>query len=151
MLRSILAIFLGVLVGGIVVGLIEIPGYFIHPAPPGLDMKDAAALKRHFEKAPLAALAGVGVAWAVGPFVGAWLAALIARRAFLIHGLIVGAIFVFLDVVNLLSFPHPLWLAIIGVLAPPISSYFGATLAARMTRPPSIAQPYDMREKNMAC
>ena len=152
MLRSILAIVVGVLVGGFVVFLIELPGYFIHPPPPGLDMQDAAALKSHFEKAPLAALVGVAIAWTVGPFVASWLAAFIARRAFLIHGMIIGVIFMLLDLVNIVSFPHPWWLAVIGVVAPLISAYLGASLAARMAgRSAAGPRSYDMRDKNMAC
>jgi hypothetical protein len=152
MLRSIFGIILGILVGGIVVGLIELPGYFIHPPPPGFDMSDPEAMKSHFAKAPLAALAGVGIAWTVGPFVAAWLAATIARRACLVHALIVGAFFLLMDVLNLLSFPHPAWLAAIGVVAPGLAAWLGGVLAQRMSSPrPPGPQPYDMREKNMAC
>jgi uncharacterized protein YacL len=152
MWRSILGIIAGIVVGGITVGLIEIPGYFIHPPPPGLDMRDTGAMKSHFAKAPLPALLGVGIAWTIGPLVGAWLTALIAGRAFLLHGLIIGVVFSLLDLMNIVSFPHPIWLAIVGVVAPLLSSYVGASLAARRTRQqPRGAQPYDMREKNMAC
>jgi hypothetical protein len=152
MWRSILAIVVGILVGGLVVGLLELPGYFIHPLPPGFDMANAEALKGHFAKAPLAALVGVAVAWSIGPFVGAFLAAFIAQRAFLAHGLLIGVFFMAMDLINIFSFPHPTWLLLVGVIAPLVSGYLGASLAARFTRPPPTSpQPYDMREKNMAC
>ena len=151
MWRSILGIIVGVVVGGITVGLIEVPGYFIHPAPPGFDLNDAEAVKSHMATAPFAALLGVAIAWTIGPFVGALVAALIAGRAFLTHALIIGVIFVLLDLMNILSFPHPLWLAVVGIVAPPISAYLAAILAARMKGTPSGPRTYDMREKNMAC
>src|SRR5262245_7828492 len=107
MWRSILGILAGLVVGGLVVGILEIPGYLIHPPPPGLDMSNTEALKAHMSSAPLAALLGVAIAWTMGPLVGSLLASWIAGRAFLTHALIVGAIFVLLDVMNIVSFPHP--------------------------------------------
>jgi hypothetical protein len=150
MWRSILGIVAGVVIGGITVGLIEIPGYFIHPPPPGFDLNDAEAVKSHMATAPLAALLGIAIAWTIGPFVGTLVAAFIAGRAFLTHAMIIGVIFLLLDLVNVLSFPHPIWLAVIGVIAPPISAYFAAHLISRL-KAPTGPQPYDMRERNMAC
>jgi hypothetical protein len=152
MLRSILAIILGFLAGSFTVYLIELPGMIIYSPPPGTDMSDSEAMKKHLASLPTVALAGVALAWTMGPLVGAWLAALIARRAFLAHGLVVGAIFLVMDLIMLSMIPHPIWLAAVGVVAPLLSAWLGATLAARMSGPrPSGPQPYDMREKNMAC
>jgi hypothetical protein len=152
MLRSILAILLGILAGSFTVYLIELPGMIMYAPPPGSDMSDSEAMKKHLASLPTVALAGVGLAWTIGPLVGAWLAAFIARRAFLVHGLVVGAIFLVMDLIMLNMIPHPIWLAAVGILAPPISAWLGASLAARMSGPrPTGPQPYDMREKNMAC
>jgi uncharacterized protein YacL len=152
MVRSIVAVIAGVLVGGIVVGIVELPGMFFHPLPPEIKLSDAEALKNHAAKAPFAAQLCVALAWTLGPFVGSWLTAHVARKHFLAHGLIVGIIFLAADVFNLQSFPHPLWLSIVGVLAPLISSWLGATIGARTSsQPPSGPRPYDMRKKNMAC
>jgi hypothetical protein len=129
MIRCVLGVTAGVLVGGIVVGLIEIPGYFIHPPPPGLNLNDPAALHAHFASAPFAALVGVAIAWTVGPLVGSFLAAYIARRAYFAHGLIVSCVFAAFDVINLCSFPHPIWLGVVGVLAPFAMSWLGSSLA----------------------
>jgi uncharacterized protein YacL len=151
-IRSILGVVAGMIVGGIVVGIVEIPGYFIHPPPPGLTMSDTAAASAHFARAPLAALLLVALAWTLGPFVGAWLAGVIVRRAFVVHGLVIGAIFALLDISNLFAFPHPLWLAIVGIVAPFVAGWAGATVASRMAKPqPAGPKPYNMRDKNMAC
>src|SRR5688572_11676775 len=149
MLRSILGIVAGFIVGFILVVLIEIPGYFIHPLPPGFDMNDTAALRSHMEKAPFIAILGVALAWFIGPIVGSWLAALIARRP--APALVIGIIFLAADISNLVSFYHPLWLVIVGLLAPLVATWLGASLAARMAGPAAGPQPCDMRQKNMAC
>jgi hypothetical protein len=152
MWRSILGIVVGILAGGIAVALIEIPGYFIHPPPAGFDMNNPEAVRSHMASAPLAALAGIGIAWTIGPFLAAWIAAMIARRAYLMHAVIVGSVFLVLDVINLLSFPHPAWLAVVGIVGPVVASRLGGMLAQRMSSPrPPGPPPYDMREKNLAC
>lgn len=152
MWRSILGIVLGFLTGVVVVVLIESTGLLIHPLPAGTKMTDAAAMKAHAAKAPPAAKIPVGIAWFVGPLIGSWLAAFIARRAFLAHALIIGFVFLAADVSNLLSLPHPLWLVVVGLIAPLFAAWLGASLAARMSgSSASGPKPYDMREKNMAC
>jgi hypothetical protein len=150
--RGILGVLTGVVAGGIVVALIELPGMVIHPLPEGTDTTDQAALQAHAARAPLTALVGVAIAWAIGPLVGSFLAALIAGRAFFNHGMIVAGIFLMFVVMNLRAFPHPTWLGVTGVVAPLAMGWVGSSLAewlaSRLARGP---RPYDMREKNMAC
>jgi hypothetical protein len=149
MWRTVLGIVVGFVVGVILVGLIEIPGYFLHPIPPGFDMNDPAALRAHMTKAPLAAIACVAIAWFVGPLVASWLAAFIGRRRS--AALVIGIVFLAADITNLASFYHPLWLVLVGLLAPLAAAWLGALLAGRMSGSSSGPKPYDMRDKNMAC
>ncbi len=151
-LWSILAIFAAFFVGGLVVFLVEIPGYFLHPLPPELKMDDQAALAAHMSKAPPLAMANVALAWALGPLAGTLVACLIVRRQYVVHGLIIGAIFAILDALNFGLFPHPLWLMVAGIVFPFLTSSAAAALAQRLfPAKPGQPQPQDMREKNMAC
>jgi hypothetical protein len=151
-IRSILGVLAGVVAGGIVVALIELPGMVLHPLPEGIDTTDQAALKSHFARAPLAALVCVAIAWTIGPLVGSFLAALIARRAFFNHGMVVAGIFLMFVIMNLRAFPHPTWLGVTGVVAPLAMGWVGSSLAERLaSRHARGPLPYDMREKNMAC
>lgn len=152
MVRSILGVLAGIVAGGIVVYLVELPGYFIHPPPPNFNFNDPEAFKAHIAAAPPAAMLIVLLAWTIGSLVAAFIAALIARRSFLVHGLVAGAIFVVLDLINLVSYPHPMWMWAGGILAPLAMGYFGSLLAQRVVgSPPAGPQPQDMRSKNMAC
>lgn len=151
-LRSIGGVFVGVLAGCLVVFLIELPGFVLHPLPPGVDPSNNEALRAHVARAPLAAMVLVGVAWTIGPAAAALVAGLIARRALVVYGLIVGAIFVAFDLMNILAFPHPAWLIVVGVAGPLAGGWLGALLAQRLiSKTPIEPQPYDMRQKNMAC
>ena len=149
MWRCLFAVIAGFVVGVIVVILVQIPGYFIHPPPANFNVSDAAAIKAHMAKAPLPAMLPVAFAWFAGPLVGSWLAAIIARRPF--PALIIAVMFLGADTWNLASFPHPLWLVMVGLLAPLVATWLGVSLATRMINPPAGPQPYDMRKKNMAC
>ena len=151
-LWSILAILAGLFVGSWVVFLVEVPGYFIHPPPPGFNMNDSAVLAAHMEKAPPLAMANVALAWALGPLAGTLVACLVVRKKYLLHGLIIGCIFALLDAVNFRLYPHPLWLMVAGIAFPFLASIAATALAQRLFPPKSCTpQPYDMRERNMAC
>lgn len=151
-LGSLLAVVVGVVVGGIVVAVVEVPGYFVHSPPPGLNMNDQAALAAHMSKAPPLALATVALAWALGPLAGTLVTCLIARRNYVVHALVIAAIFALLDAANFGLFPHPLWLMVAGIVFPFLTSSAAAAIAQRLFPPrPRAPQPYDMREKNMAC
>ena len=115
-------------------------------------MNDMEALKAHAAKAPPLAMADVALAWAAGPFAGTLVACLIARKKYVIHGLIIGVIFAALDASNYWMFPHPNWLMVVGIVFPFLTSCAAAAIAGRIFPPKSCPhQPYDMREKGMAC
>jgi len=152
MLRSFLAILAGLVLGVTVVWLVELPATLMCPLPAGIDQHDMEAMKKYVATLPAPVLAWGVIAWTAGALAGAWLAARIARRAPLIHGLVIGLFFLAMDLSMIFVIPHPLWLALVGIIAPLVSALVGALLAARMARPPAPAvRPYDMREKNMAC
>lgn len=148
---SAVGVVAGIVVGGIVVGIVEIPGYFLHPPPPNFDMNDPQAVKEYFAAAPTSVLLLLLLAWTLGPLAGSFLAAAIARRRFLVQGMTIGLLFALLDLINLVRYPHPPWLWAGGIIAPLTMGYVGALLAQRLVGPPSGPQPQDMRQKNMAC
>jgi hypothetical protein len=131
MRRTLLAIFARLLVGVTVAWLVELPGTLMYPLPPDMNPFDKEAMKEYMAALPTLVQASGVIAWTAGAFTGAWLSLLIARRAFLAHGLIIGVLFLAPAVVMIVSFPHPGWLAIIAVIAPPVAGCFGAILAAR--------------------
>jgi hypothetical protein len=126
MIRSSLAVIAGVVLGAFAVWVIDLPSSYLHPLPPGVAPNDRDALIAHVGHAPLAAKVLVALAWTVGPMAGGWLAARIARRAYLVHGLIVGCIFLLMNAVTLIYVPLPLWLSAACLVLPPLSSCAGA-------------------------
>ncbi len=130
MIRSVLAVAAGILVG---IGLIFLGHFlssFVFPLPEGLDWKDEAALDAHMATMPTGAFVLVLLSHAMGPFGGGFVAALIARRGKVICALIVGVFFLAGGVMEL-AHPHPLWYGVAEALIYLPAAYAGALLAPR--------------------
>lgn len=138
MLRTVLAVVLGLVMGGMVVFAIEVVGHLIHPPPADLDTGDREAMKRYVEQLPPAAFLFVLLAYAAGSFAGGWVAARVARRAPLVHAVIVGALLLAAGIMNVVMIPHPLWFtfASLAVFLP--AALAGAWLARRPVLPQSV-------------
>ena len=113
--RNILAVIIGLVVGGLVnMVLIMISGSIIAP-PEGADVTTMEGLKaalplfepRHFIMPFLA--------HALGTLVGAILAALIAVDKKMRFALVIGFLFVIGGIMNVISLPSPIWFTILDL------------------------------------
>jgi hypothetical protein len=153
MRRSVVSVVVGFLAGALVVGLLEALGHRLYPPPAGIDLNDPEALKTIIKSLPRGALIMVLVAWTAGSLTGGFVAALIALRRKTVHALIVGGLQMLAGGVTMLMIPHPSWFVITSFLVVIPASSLGALAAYLLQqsgRPPG-PQPYDMRDKNMAC
>ena len=119
MLRTILGVVLGAIVGVIVIGVSDGAGHTLFPPPPGVNLTDPAQLSTVMSKIPFPAKIAVLLAWIFGTLAGASTADIVAgRRAW--AGRIVTLVILALAVFNMTTIPHPAWFmvaAVIGVLA----------------------------------
>jgi hypothetical protein len=128
--RTILGILAGLVVAWLAMTICEFASLFLHRPPVGLDLRDPQALAAHIAAAPLSAMLVVVVGWALAAFVGAWVAARIARhrRA---AALVIGLLVLAGVIANIAMIPHPLWMTVAGLALPlPL-----AWLAARIASP----------------
>ena len=117
MLRSILAVIVGVLVMGISVAAVQWLGHSIYPPPEAIPA-DPAAMAELVASMPAGALAFVLVAYAFGTFLGAYTAATISlahRRGVAIA---IALIMLALITLNFAVIAHPTWMIVVGVLIP---------------------------------
>ncbi len=114
-LKNILAVVVGCLLGSAVnMGIIMISGSIIAP-PEGADVTTMEGLKasmhlfqpRHFIMPFLA--------HALGTFVGAFLAAIIAANHKMIFALGIGVFFLAGGIINILMLPSPVWFTILDL------------------------------------
>jgi len=124
-LRSILAVFVGLIVAMIILLLVEFSSSQIFPVPPDIVLTGGTG------QIPVGALILVLLGWAIGSFVGPWLAGRMAGRAPLVHGMIVAVLLLIAGITNLLAFPHPIWMWVLGIASFVGLGYAGARTADR--------------------
>ncbi|MCT4580757.1 MAG: hypothetical protein N4A35_05000 [Flavobacteriales bacterium] len=129
MVRKIIGVSLGLLIGVFTVALIQAIGHFVHPTPQGIDLSDAAALKRTMESTPVYAFLIIIFSHFCGAFLGSYLGNKFSQSIGK-AGLIIGAIFFFYVVFNLIVIPyHPIWYVILDILL----TFWGAWIAFKIT------------------
>jgi hypothetical protein len=128
--RTILGVLVGLVVAWLVMSLCEFGSLALHRPPPGLDLRDPEALALHIASAPLSAMLLVLAGWVGGAFLGAWVAARIARHRHA-AALVIGALVVLGVVANSVMIPHPLWMTIAGIALPIPAAWLAARRLAR--------------------
>lgn len=118
MLRTLLAVVLGVIAMMVTVYGVEAIGHLRYPPPPGLDPNDLDQLDSIVAAAPIGAMALLVVGWCLGTVVGSGLAARIARHPRVAATIV--ALFVVTGVAGtvFLMPSHPTWVAVLGILLP---------------------------------
>ncbi|MET0654670.1 MAG: hypothetical protein ABWY94_03745, partial [Pseudoxanthomonas sp.] len=112
---------------------IEFASHVVFPPPAGLDPMQPADLEKILAASPVAALAMVVAAWALGAFVGGWVAARIANHPRVAAALV--ALAVMGGVAGMIAAmpQHPVWMSTLGLLLP----IPAALLAAHLAKPRS--------------
>ncbi len=101
-------------VGGLLAAVVVIAGvqalnFVLFPPPPGLDLEDPAVMATILDVLPTGALVMLELSYALGSVVGGAVAMRIASSWW--PPIAVGVVLTLLDVANLMSLPHPWWLA----------------------------------------
>lgn len=124
MLRSVLAVVFGVLLGSVIILVVETLGHAMFPPPPDLDPGSPQSLR----EIPLGALCAIVAAWFAGAFGGGAAASLIAKR-WAPAAWVVAAAILLLAGAAMAQLPHPFWM-IAGAIA---ATGSGGYLSVRLT------------------
>ena len=116
-LRSVLAVFAGLIAGGMMVTVFDVISSLMYPAPDGLDMTDRKAMTEWVATLPNGAFAVLPIGWFFGCLVGPAVARVVAVGRGMVPPLIVWFAFIAATVINLFALPHPGWLWPVGILA----------------------------------
>ena len=107
--RSILAVVVGMLVAFVIIALVQTVGMRVYPPPAGMDPSNPESIKAAMAQLPLGALLFVLLAYAAGSVAGGWTAARFAPKSRMMHAMIVGAILLGAGIMNMMTIPHPGW------------------------------------------
>ncbi len=114
-LRNILAVIAGVVVGSIVnMGIITVSGSII-PLPEGVDPSSMESLKENMHLFGPQHFLMPFLAHALGTLTGAFLAAKVAATRKMTFAFVIGFFFLAGGVMNLFMLPSPVWFAIVDV------------------------------------
>lgn len=133
--RTVLGVLAGLATMFVVIMLVELLGAQVFPPPDGVDMRDPQVLASAMAQMPLGALAMVVVAWVLGAFAGGWVAARVSVAHPRAAAAIVALAVVAGVVLMVLSFPHPLWMTVLGLVLPVPAALAGARLARPRATP----------------
>jgi hypothetical protein len=133
--RSVLAIFLGVISCFFLILAVEMLGQLVYPPPPGMDFSKPETVEAALKSVKPGQFAFVLAAWAIGTFIGAGIAARIAPNWKLAHGMVIGVLFLLASIGQMSMFPHPIWVWVIGVAEFLPVAYFGARLVSANPSP----------------
>ncbi len=126
MFKRILSVLAGIVSGIIIIYLIEMGSHIIYPFPSTFDMNNPESVKQYIDTAPFGAILFIAIAWAVGSFIGGFVTSLISKSSKTTLSMIVGVILMIAGLINLLTFPHPVWLWIVGLAVFLPSAYLGS-------------------------
>lgn len=114
MVRKILGVILGVLIAGIAVAAGEFVLAALWPMPQQAKL-DPEAMKTFMAGVPLGMKIGLAVVYAVATFIGAAVAARVAKGRW--AGWTITTIMLLLTVINFVLLPHPVWLVALCLIA----------------------------------
>ena len=72
LVRQILGVLAGVIVGGLIVFCVELVGHSLFPPPAGTDLSNPDDMNQLISTLPMSALVIVLVGWLLGSLAGAW-------------------------------------------------------------------------------
>jgi len=108
MLRLILGIVAGLVVGVALVWGLQMLGHAIWPLPAGVDTHDPEQVKGLIGKMPVMAVAWVAMAYGLAAFGGASVANIVAQGRLAAGWVVVGVLFA-MSVATMFMIPHPFW------------------------------------------
>jgi hypothetical protein len=141
LLRNVLAVVAGILLGGIVNGALITVSPSLIPPPAGVDVNDAESLKRSIHLFEPRHFIMPFLAHALGTLVGALAAYLIAATYKAPMAYLIGAVFLCGGIAASLMIPAPAWFIALDLLAAYLPMAWLATrIGSRMQRQNKVPQ-----------
>ena len=121
LLRNILAVILGLVIGNIAIMGLHYLSMLVYPLPNEIEMSDIDAIASYIKTAPLGSLILVMVAHLGGTFIAGISVALVRANIKALY--IIGGVFTLAGLYNLYVLQHPIWFNIEAILYFPAAMY----------------------------
>jgi hypothetical protein len=130
MMRNILAVIIGVVVGFIIVFIGDATTHKLNPANDNLNEMDKETLKAYIEGMPMYVMIIMVLFWLIAAFVGGLVSGKVNKAQWKNVSLITGGILLAATLLNLFMYPHPAWMWIVALVLIVPAAYLGGKLAA---------------------
>ena len=121
MVRNILAVLAGLIVGNLAIMGLHYLGIYFYPLPEGTNIDDMNAIAEYMKIASLGSLLMVMFAHIGGTFIAGIAATLLSKEMYVAY--IVGGFFTIMGIWNLYLLPHPIWFNFEAILYLPAAIY----------------------------
>lgn len=137
MLRNILAIIIGLFLGGVFNMMMITVSQVIYPYPEGVDPNNMEQVREHIEANgfPVGALLIVLIAHAGGSFVSGFLCGLISKSQWYIAAGAMGLFWTLGGVMMLFILPAPLWFGVVDVISYVPAALLGVMIGGSLLKP----------------
>ncbi len=115
--RNVLAVLAGLVVGSLVNGALIMASASIIPPPEGADLTSAEGLKNSMHLMETKHFIMPFLAHALGTFAGAYVAARIAAHHKIKLALLIGLLFFIGGLINVFMLPSPIWFTVLDLVA----------------------------------
>lgn len=130
LLKNILAVVAGLVIGSIVNMAIVTIGPMVIPPPDGVDMSDMEKFAENLKRLEPVNFLAPWLAHALGALVGGWIAALIAASHKMKFALTIGAVFLVGGIMVAVMYGGPVWFLVVDLIGAYLPmAYLGGRLA----------------------
>lgn len=124
-MRFFLAVLGGILTAIIVIYITETFSHVFYPMPRDINMENPESVRQMIQNLPAGAFIIIIIGWALGAFAGGAVSTLIINNCRPLAALTIGALLVLGGIINLMMFPHPIWMWIFGLAVNIPFAYLG--------------------------
>ena len=129
MLRNILAVLAGLIVGNMAIMGLHYVGIYFYPLPEEANIGDMNTIAEYVKVAPFGALLMVMLAHIGGTFIAGLAAAMLSKKMYVSY--IIGGFFTIMGIRTLYLLPHPIWFNLEAILYLPAAIYGFKLIAKR--------------------
>jgi hypothetical protein len=129
--RNILAVIAGFVVGSALISAVQYLNYQLNPPPPGLDPSKAEDIVKMMEGVTVPVLLMVEFSYLLGSLGAGFVSGKVAASRWKLWALVLGTAFTIANFVNMAQIPHPLWFAVLTTVTFLPLAWLGARLAVK--------------------
>ncbi|MDQ3019487.1 MAG: hypothetical protein M3R36_02800 [Bacteroidota bacterium] len=131
-MRNVFSPIIGLATGIIVILFMDMIEESIYTFPDNFDFRNKEALKQFIENPPAGKLLLNSLGWALASFLGGLVSTVVSKNYNINFALIIGLILFVIGLINLITFPHPVWFWIVGLAVYFPFAYAGGRLGIKL-------------------